>query len=487
MATSDEENPFWPTRSCARGSSTRPARPAGTAASSTSTSSPACASRTPEVFEETHAQGARARRATGLVDGLRIDHPDGLAEPARVPRAAARARRRRTSGSRRSSSPASSCATGRSRARPATSSRTTSTALFVDPAGEEPLTELYARADRRAAPLRGDRARGEARAGARRRSRRRSSGCARSSRRDGLEDARSRRCPSTARTSSRESGASRTPTARRVARRCPTELRRVAAARGARRTTSSSRASSRRPAPVMAKGVEDTAFYRYFRLARAERGRRRPRPLLARGRRLPRARTRSARERFPLQLLATADARHEARAATCARASARSRACPSEWAERVRRWRELDAAAWTTRTRSTSSARRSSARGRSCPTRLEHYLEKALREAKRNTNWIEPDEAHEARVQALRARALREPGVPRRLRAVRRSASRRPASARRSAQLLLQAHRRPGVPDIYQGDELWSLNLVDPDNRRPVDWSRHYRARTRDRRRRARR
>ena len=30
----------------------------------------------------------------------------------------------------------------------------------------------------------------------------------------------------------------------------------------------------------------------------------------------------------------------------------------------------------------------------------------------------------------------------------------------------------PGVPDIYQGDELWSLNLVDPDNRRPIDWRR---------------
>src|SRR5204862_5064627 len=35
----------------------------------------------------------------------------------------------------------------------------------------------------------------------------------------------------------------------------------------------------------------------------------------------------------------------------------------------------------------------------------------------------------------------------------------------------------PGLPDIYQGEAFWSLNLVDPDNRRPVDWARHYRAR----------
>ena len=43
--------------------------------------------------------------------------------------------------------------------------------------------------------------------------------------------------------------------------------------------------------------------------------------------------------------------------------------------------------------------------------------------------------------------------------------------------LLLQL-TAPGVPDIYQGDELWSLNLVDPDNRRPVDWRRASRSRS---------
>ncbi len=39
----------------------------------------------------------------------------------------------------------------------------------------------------------------------------------------------------------------------------------------------------------------------------------------------------------------------------------------------------------------------------------------------------------------------------------------------------------PGLPDIYQGDAFWSLNLVDPDNRRAVDWQRHYRARNESR------
>ena len=71
-----------------------------------------------------------------------------------------------TSGWRRSSNRASSCATGRSTGRPATSSRTTSPALFVDPAAEGPLTKLYAELTGEARPFDGDRVRGKARAGA---------------------------------------------------------------------------------------------------------------------------------------------------------------------------------------------------------------------------------------------------------------------------------------------------------------------------------
>jgi (1->4)-alpha-D-glucan 1-alpha-D-glucosylmutase len=105
------------------------------------------------------------------------------------------------------------------------------------------------------------------------------------------------------------------------------------------------------------------------------------------------------------------------------------------------------------------------------PSRLEQYLEKALREAKRNTNWIEPNEQHERRVKQF-VRALYEnqaflddfePFVQ------------EVATAGEHASLgaLLLRLTSPGLPDIYQGDAFWTFNLVDPDNRRAVDWRRH--------------
>jgi (1->4)-alpha-D-glucan 1-alpha-D-glucosylmutase len=144
---------------------------------------------------------------------------------------------------------------------------------------------------------------------------------------------------------------------------------------------------------------------------------------------------------------------------------------PEAWAARVRRWLELTAGlpgpdrverylvfqtlvgAWPIE-----------------PERLEAYMEKALREAKRTTSWIEPDTAHEEAVKAF-CRALYEHAEFR--------ADFEPFAAEvarlgeRAAlgQLLLKL-TVPGVPDIYQGDELLSLALVDPDNRRPVDWER---------------
>ena len=81
--------------------------------------------------------------ATGSSTGCASTIPTGSRTRASTSSGCASAASR-TSGSRRSSSRASGCATGRSRGRRATSSRTTSTALFVDPRGEEPMTELYA-------------------------------------------------------------------------------------------------------------------------------------------------------------------------------------------------------------------------------------------------------------------------------------------------------------------------------------------------------
>jgi (1->4)-alpha-D-glucan 1-alpha-D-glucosylmutase len=100
--------------------------------------------------------------------------------------------------------------------------------------------------------------------------------------------------------------------------------------------------------------------------------------------------------------------------------------------------------------------------------RLAQYLEKAMREAKQHTTWVEVDEEHEGAVQRF-ARAL----LTHRdfLRDFLPFQERVAAAGDQAAlgQLLLKL-TVPGIPDIYQGDELLCLSLVDPDNRRPVDW-----------------
>lgn len=97
--------------------------------------------------------------------------------------------------------------------------------------------------------------------------------------------------------------------------------------------------------------------------------------------------------------------------------------------------------------------------------RLDGYLEKALREGKTSSNWIEPDLHHEAAVKDW-AWALTEDADVLALAERARVEGERAALA----QTLLKL-TTPGVPDVYQGDELWMLALVDPDNRRPVDWT----------------
>jgi (1->4)-alpha-D-glucan 1-alpha-D-glucosylmutase len=224
--------------------------------------------------------------------------------------------------------------------------------------------------------------------------------------------------------------------------------------------------------PVMAKGVEDTAFYRYVRLlahndvggdpgrwslgvdafhaGNAERGARFPRHLLA-------ATTHDTKRS------------HDVRARLGALAS-----LGGEWAARVRRWRELCAPL--------------RADGAPDPVeeytilqtvlgawpidgdRLCAYMEKAMRERKVTTNWLAPDAAHEERVFTycrglLEFVPFREDFDP----FADRVAALGELHGLRQTALRLTV---PGVPDIYQGDELVALSLVDPDNRRPVDWER---------------
>ncbi|GAB6987076.1 malto-oligosyltrehalose synthase [Nocardioides pyridinolyticus] len=102
------------------------------------------------------------------------------------------------------------------------------------------------------------------------------------------------------------------------------------------------------------------------------------------------------------------------------------------------------------------------------PDRLHGYAEKAMREAGDRTTWTEPDEAYEAAVHAAVDAVFSSDEVHRVLTGL---AARidEPARANSLAAKLL-AITMPGVPDVYQGSELWETSLVDPDNRRPVDF-----------------
>ena len=222
--------------------------------------------------------------------------------------------------------------------------------------------------------------------------------------------------------------------------------------------------------PVMAKAVEDTAFYRYV-------------PLLALnevggGPGAPgtglddfHAWCEHAESRHPYGLLATSTHDTKRSEAVRARISVLSE-LPDEWAAAVQRWNRLNrrhrvaefpdpetewmlyqtlVGAWPITSERTLA-----------------FLEKAVREAKVHTSWDAPDQIYEGAVNHFASTVLRS----RRFMAeVGQLAERvrRPGWSN-SLALKLLTLTAPGVPDLYQGSELWDFSLVDPDNRRPVDY-----------------
>src|SRR4029079_2148292 len=105
-------------------------------------------------------------------------------------------------------------------------------------------------------------------------------------------------------------------------------------------------------------------------------------------------------------------------------------------------------------------------------TRLQAYALKAAREGKEQTSWTNPNEAYETALAGFIAQLL-DPKVSAGFLGSFEKFARRPAllgALNSLSQLVLKA-TLPGVPDFYQGTELWDLSLVDPDNRRPVDFS----------------
>jgi len=161
---------------------------------------------------------------------------------------------------------------------------------------------------------------------------------------------------------------------------------------------------------------------------------------------------------------------------------------PSEWEARLRAWHRWNRSA------------RTRVRGRAVPTRAEEvliyqtllgawpadrgerrgfgdrvkaFLVKAAREAKEHTSWNDPDERHEAALRRFVDVILDRSASERFLASFceLQETTARAGAINGLAQVVIKA-TAPGVPDFYQGSELWDLNLVDPDNRRPVDFAR---------------
>lgn len=107
--------------------------------------------------------------------------------------------------------------------------------------------------------------------------------------------------------------------------------------------------------------------------------------------------------------------------------------------------------------------------------RLQEYASKALSEAKVNLSWVSPDPQYVEAVQAFLADILLPTGRRNDSRFIESLHSLMPSvqtfGAVNSLSQLLLKIASPGVPDFYQGNELWELTLVDPDNRRPVDYA----------------
>jgi len=239
-------------------------------------------------------------------------------------------------------------------------------------------------------------------------------------------------------------------------------------------------------APVMAKGLEDTAFYRYFPLAALnEVGG----PADARGVSIEEFHRRLAERQRLAPHAMSATSTHDTKRGEDVRARLLVLSEVAEaWELAVERWREAN------------RPHRDAAGGEPAPDDLEEYLiyqtlvgawpdggrpvdpefvarlqaavNKALREAKLHTSWTSPDVEYEQAVERFVARLLDRARSPAFLDDARRfHMGVAPAGAWNSLTQVLLKVAAPGVADFYRGTELWDLSLVDPDNRRPVDFA----------------
>jgi (1->4)-alpha-D-glucan 1-alpha-D-glucosylmutase len=230
-------------------------------------------------------------------------------------------------------------------------------------------------------------------------------------------------------------------------------------------------------APVMAKGVEDTVFYRYPRLISLNEVGGDP-GVFGTSLEAFHEANQIAAERHPHAMLTLST--HDTKRSGDVRARIHLLSeIPGEWAATAQHWHELTArhhqpagpdpstelllyqtlvGAWPI-----------------TPERLTAFAEKATKEAKAYTTWTDPepayDEAVRSFIEGLLGDAVMVEAVEEFLRS-HRIVERGHVNALAQTALLLTC---PGVPDVYQGTDTWDLSLVDPDNRRPVDYDHHRR------------
>lgn len=240
--------------------------------------------------------------------------------------------------------------------------------------------------------------------------------------------------------------------------------------------------------PVAAKGVEDTAFYQYHRLVSLNEVGGDPGPFGMTVRAFHGA-TSDRAVRWPHTILATSTHDNKRSEDVRNRLNVLSE-MPGAWRLGLARWRRL------------ARSHKSEVNGMPAPSaadeyllyqtllgtlpaggldeaglpayreRIEQYMVKAAREAKRNTSWVCPDESYESAllgfVRGVLARVQPNPLLSD-LQAS--AAALAWYGAMNSLSMVLMKFTSPGVPDLYQGNELVTLDLVDPDNRRPVDYT----------------
>ena len=238
--------------------------------------------------------------------------------------------------------------------------------------------------------------------------------------------------------------------------------------------------------PVTAKSLEDTAFYRYVRLVALNEVGGEPARF---GRSLAdfHAKNTERAHTHPHAMLATATHDHKRGEDTRIRIAALTE-YPAEWSRAVGRWARMNAAfhapdetpspvdeflfyqtvvgtfpaEWLKEGPITDAARTGYA------DRLVAYAHKAAREAKLRTSWTDRSAAYEDGLEAYVRAALGDTPFFRDARAF--TAQLAPLAAIHSLAQVVLKLTAPGVPDTYQGCELWDFSLVDPDNRRDVDY-----------------